>query len=253
MSKIVMQVTVVLGMLILGFGAQATTLDLTTAGSSGFINGALFGQEDQHPSGTGLFGTFVEVGVGHNLDIIQAYNTTVNGVLNNGPSDVHNHALLLSDVAIANIGGTDYREFKLDINQNQNEPLESLDEIQIFLSGTPNQSVTTFTAGILDLADASPVYRLDAGGDNWIKLDASLSSGQGADDMFAYIPDSLFTGGGPYVYLYSRFGENFENNANFEEWGASAGEEPLIPEPASVILLGLGLGGLVLKKTRKAV
>ena len=52
-----------------------------------------------------------------------------------------------------NIGGVDYREFLLDINQSsgQDKPLLSLDEIQVWQSNTPNTNVETFTAGDLDI------------------------------------------------------------------------------------------------------
>ena len=45
------------------------------------------------------------------------------------------------------------------------------------------------------------IYDLDAGGDNWIKLDYSLNSGSGSGDMVAYIPNSLFTGAGSQYRL----------------------------------------------------
>ena len=52
-----------------------------------------------------------------------------------------------------------------------------------------------------------------------------------------------------YVYLYSRFGENFGANNGFEEWAHGVGG-PVIPEPATILLLGLG--GLALLRKRRA-
>src|SRR3989442_1746946 len=54
--------------------AVATTVDLTTAGSSGTLNGALFQQTDPIPTGTGVIDSFVRVSAA-NQDIEQGYNT----------------------------------------------------------------------------------------------------------------------------------------------------------------------------------
>ena len=64
--------------------------------------------------------------------------------------------------------------------------------------------------------------------------------------MYAYIPDSFFTG--TYVTLYSQFGNNFANNDGFEEWAVRTAvippPPPPAPEPATMLLLGLGLVGM---------
>ena len=157
----------------------------------------------------------------------------------------------MADVPIFTIDGVDYRSFLLDINQTGESSLLSLDEIQVLQSSTPNQSVTTFSSGIVNLANRFLVYRLDNGGDNWIKLDNNLSAGSGKGDMSMFIPASFFTGSGQYVYLYSKFGVNIVNNDGFEEWSKgvgnddnTGGENP-IPEPGTMLLLGTGLAALV--------
>ncbi len=237
--------------------SHALPLDLTTAGASGYINDAFFQQIAPKATGTGVINSFVQVGA--NTNVTQAYNTTVNGVLNNGSSDVFNHALLLSDVPVVNLGGKNYRQFFLDINQNSAHPLLSLDEIQIFQSSAANQSVTTFSSGILNLASSNLVYQLDALGDTYIKMDYSLNHGSGSGDMFAYILDSKFTSSDPYVYLYSKFGQNYANNAGFEEWATlkkktdgGGGGTSVVPEPATMALFAPALLGMIVRRKKMA-
>lgn len=239
--------------LFLAWPAGASMLDLTSTGADGWINGAYFLQVDPQSTGTGVIDSFVEIfGAG----VTEAYNTTVDGVLDNGSSDQFNHALLLADVPVVSLNGTLYLEFLLDVDQTGANPDISLDEIQIFRSFTPNQSVGTFDAqDLLELADASLVYRLDSGGtDNWVWLDYSLNSGSGSGDMFLYVPASQFNGAGSgdYVYLYSRFGENYAANDGFEEWATQTGEE-VIPEPATFILIVMGVAGIFGFRRRRAI
>jgi hypothetical protein len=148
-----------------------------------------------------------------------------------------------------------YRQFLLDVNENSGKDNEfvSLDEVQIFVGGTANSSVTTFTSGILD-HDGTLVYQMDAGGDSWVALNYSLNSGSGSGDMYLYIPDATFAAFAPtdVVTLYSVFGlqgedppgftGNFGVAAGFEEWAVIT--ENNIPEPASVAiaLLGIAIG-----------
>src|SRR5437868_3358338 len=93
------------------FHAGAVVCDLTNAGASCSINGALFQEGDflDHSSGTGAFPAFVQVGQpGGNINVYDGYNTTVNDVLNNGQADPHNHEVLLSTVSIVTVDGIQY-------------------------------------------------------------------------------------------------------------------------------------------------
>jgi hypothetical protein len=177
-----------------------------------------------------------------NQEVAQGYNTAARPLMfdeNNSPQ--FTRELLLSSVPVVDIGGTDYREFLLDINQNGTVSgrVLSLDTIEIYLANAGN--LTGYPANL-----GTKIYDLDAGdSDNWILLDYKLNHGSGSGDMFAYIPDSLFVGG-EYVYLYSKFGESeneaYPNNAGFEEWAVRIGEPlAIIPAPGAVVLGSIGV------------
>jgi hypothetical protein len=225
---------VILSVCFLPAGA-APTLDLTTLGSSGTINGAYFEQVDASSTGTGIIDSFVRMGA--NTSIERGYNT--DGVVQfDTKDDTHTHSLLLSSVPIVMKNGVLYREFLLDINESGGtKSTLSLDTIEIYLAGAGNLT------GYPSLG--TKIFDLDSGGDAWILLKASLNSGSGSGDMFAYIPNTLFSGG-TQVYLYSKFGESessiYPNDGGFEEWAVRVGVAPPqgTPAPGAFLLTLLG-------------
>jgi hypothetical protein len=201
------------------------------------VNGAWFiWFSSDDATGTGLFNPFVRVSA--NSAEVQGYNTDYRP-LQFDESGSWTDSILLSDIPYFLYEDVLYREFQLDINQTNSNPEISLDEVQIWLGEADAKFITGFVPGatITDFGSfpgftLQEVYNLDAGGDNHITLDASLSAGSGKRDLRLLVPDTFFepydeecvylgTGCEQYMVFYTKFGINYPNNDGFEEWGVA--------------------------------
>ena len=167
-----------------------SVVDLTTVGSSGTINGAVYRQGTVTPAGSGNLSSFVRI---QQTGTEYGYNTGArpytDPVLLNGGTDTtatFNRSVALSTVPIIAIGGQAYLDFALDINQIGSAPLLSLDEVQISLasSGTLQGYTSNGTYG----GQATLVYDMGGNSSTWVKLNRNLSSGSGGSDMYMDIP-----------------------------------------------------------------
>ena len=178
---------------------------------------------------------------------MSGYNTSERPLqFDENSSPTFTHDLALSTVPIVTIGGVEYREFLLDINQTSNNPLLSLHELQVFVGNTAELTGATVGAGgTVSFAGATRIYDMDAnaGGDSRVELDYNLNSGSGSGDMFFYLNNNLFAGG-TFVTLYSAFGAPNTNNDGFEEWAVrtpTSGGSGNLPEPGLLSLFGAAL------------
>jgi hypothetical protein len=213
-------------------------VDLTTAGSSGMVNGALFEQSDPQPNATGQIQSIVRMLPGGGA-LEQGYNTDGRPLqFNENPLPQYTRSQLLDTVPVVNVGGVNYREFQLAVHQSILSPLLSLDELRLFAASTPN--LTGYDAASGRLAGRSALYDLDAGGDSWVRLNGNLTLLSGSQAMFLLVPDANFAGtpAGSYVYLYSKFGVNNAANGLAEAWSVNSNGQSVPPPPAMATVSG---------------
>jgi hypothetical protein len=209
--------------------SSTPTVDLTTVGAQGMVNGAIFEQGSVQPAGSGVIDAFVRIHALGGATAEQGYNTDARPLqFNENSSPTFTRHIHLSDIPEVNIGGVNYRAFLLDINQKASQPLLSLDQVRIFEGNSGNLSSYDTKTGLLN--GIAPLYDMNPGSSkNWVELNGRLAQGSGKSDMTLLVPDSYFlqadTSGNPdpYVYLFSRFGDNIITNGGFEQWAVQKG------------------------------
>jgi len=210
--------------------SHATMLDLTAENASGEINGAKFMQyTTADPAGSGALDSFLRV---HGDDVEAGVNI-LDPLEFDTKAGAFTQAIQIADVPSVIFDGIEYLELLLDINEpRSSERYLSLDALAIHLADSGD--ITGYPGSF-----APAVYDLDAGGDNWVKLDCGLAPGSGGVDMIAFIPAALFgSDQSKYIYLYSLFGENEPAHGGFEEWAVGdGGKSVYVPEPATLAFL----------------
>ena len=254
-------------------------LDLTTAGSSGFVSGALIQEVTNTGNGSGVFAAFLRInGAPNDTDgtakTEEGFNTDGTISANKSPLDdingVHTHSVLLSEIPVVTVDGVAYREFKFDLGEGSSgqSPYLSLDSLQIYIGGSALASVTTMDRPVQQdgttsssIIGATKVFDLDGGsaGDEWVAL-KDLNAGNGQVNYRVLIPDANFTqadaGPDSTVLLYSALGyqgsqsaatihfaagTDFSQDGSFEEWGVTP---PMLPANPSISIDKVTVDGL---------
>ncbi len=214
--------------------ANATVLNLGSDGQ-GFVNGAYFAVNSQHPTGTGTYNPFLTL---QNNPWEQGYNSSV-GNFDTKREPQWNHEIRFSDLQVTNLNGIAYFGFSVDINEPNggNQALISLDALRIYTSATLQNSNSTNAQGFFNGSLGN--LRYDLGGNQVLYNDQQ--SGSGAGDINIYIPVSAFAGtqANDYVYMYQRWGNTQNSQGGFEETALIRGITP-IPEMSALFpIVGL--------------
>ncbi|MHC2335471.1 beta strand repeat-containing protein [Bradyrhizobium sp. USDA 4454] len=209
---------------------QAAGLMMTTAFTDatpvpavpGTANGTIF-TAGAEGTGTGVINSFLRVQANGTE---QGYNT--DGTLEfDSKAGNFTHSLTLADIPLVTIGGVQYREFRLDINENTGAPI-SLDALKIFSSNVDNLTGFNNTTNTFSSGSSTLLYNLDGAGDVTIKL-TDWNTGSGHGDYIIDIPESNFpASGNPFLYLYSAFGTPDASDGGFEEFYVITQNNPAI-------------------------
>lgn len=161
-------------------------------------------------SGTGNYDSFLRLQA---TGVEEGFNTDQNGNVLDDKSSF-THSLQYGDIQSINVGGTNYVEFRLDLNESNNATNGeiTLTDLRVYISGA-DATLADYNAGF---AGFTSIFNLD---DSNPQLLIDSNHGSGTDDYRILIPVSLFQAAGAtadsYVTLYSSFSGS---NGGFEEW-----------------------------------
>ena len=226
------------------------TLNLTTAGATGALNGAIFTQLAPNANGSDPTHTFLTLQertlLGSLLTPEEGYNTNARPHQLDaiGGAD-ETRALQLDEAPVIMQGGVAYREFLLTVRQPSFAPNINLDELRVFVG--ENGNVRGYNNTSNSLAGLPVAFNLDAGGNNTVRINDNLNR-SGTADVAVLIPESAFTNvgatGDSFVYLYSSFGAAPLTSVLS---GAEAWSIRELPEPPPPPAGNLTLSGFVLR------
>jgi hypothetical protein len=207
---------------------NTTSADCTLAPGGALIS--YIGSSDtlRQSSGTGTFDPFVRL---QGSPIEKGYNTDGN-VAFETKSGKWTHAILASAIPVVNVGGLDYWELFVDINETNSAKHVSLNEVEVWFTTNPD---------LIGFVDASgfpsgATKQYDFSGEILIN---DVNEGSGRGDLRYLIPIAgISWSASDYFVLYSKWGTsanvgsiNYASDGGFEEWKVRK-----VPPPPSLIL-----------------
>ena len=177
----------------------------------GFLNGALFRDPSVDGSaGSGVFRDLYRVSPpsGNGNVVEQGYNRP--GVMDTSVPNGFDPYLKFGEL-IQDAQQSSYI-FVIDINESNNatDRYLSVDDIKIWVGGTSDPTTLPTTLAGMTSQLGVPAYDMNPSGQqNFVLLDATLSSGSGGGDLFLFVPKSFFpTNADPNsnIYIYTKMG-----------------------------------------------
>ncbi|MCW1925388.1 MprA protease, GlyGly-CTERM protein-sorting domain-containing form [Luteolibacter arcticus] len=200
----------------------------------GFINGALFRDPSVDGSaGSGVFRDLYRLSPAGKDSVEQGYNRP--GIMNTSVPNGFDPYLKFGEL-VQDASQSSYI-FVIDINESNNatDRYLSLDDLKIWIGGTtdPNPLPSSLSATMTALG--VPEFDMNPSGQqNFVMLDATLSSGSGGGDVFVFVPKSFFpqnTAPNANIFIYTRMG-GYTGAAGF---GAGATQEQVSIPGKSII------------------
>ncbi len=217
-------------------------VNLTSAGSAGTANGALFSQLNAGAL-PGATNTFLRLQEGSFLSSLltpeEGYNTSARPLQFDATGNTSvTHSLLLKDLPLVTVGGLQYRELLLTVNQPQILANIDLEELRIFLSG--NGMLSGYNTNTDRLAGLQASWNLDAGSNNTVRINDNLNRTSSAD-VRVLIPATAFGNSNPdttFVYVYSKFSAFIGTTAlsGAESWAVREIQVSPPPPPSPPVL-----------------